>query len=110
MDTISWAERNRKLTQKFQAGERHIRNMFKGLELPDKIEKRAVFGLASSANVSQVGGADVVPLQTFLAEVLFELRNVSWYTNVIPESFPILRTLQATWAHRAVFSDANPGA
>lgn len=104
MDADSWPEREKRFARKFSAGDRHIRNLFEGLEIPPEIEKRAVFGIGSRKNRSSLAGAEVVLLRDFLQEVLDGLRKASWSSQAVPEHFPILRTLQVSWEYRDLFS------
>ena len=100
MDADSWSERAQRLSQKFKTGEKHIRQLFSGLQLPEQIEKRVVFGIGSTAKVKIIAGAQVLMVQDLLFEILTKLKSVSWFSSSVPEAYPLLRTLQVSWTFR----------
>ena len=94
VDTISWAEREKRFGKKFDAGRRHIPSLFVGFTLPEEIEQIAVFAYASKKNHVSVGGGRIVVMTDLLKEIFTDLKKRSILTNSIPEQLPILRTLQ----------------
>ena len=91
---VEWYEYQGFFVRKFQTGEKHIRALFHGLSDKLPIEKIAVFGLGSRKNHQTVGAGSIKLIDEFLAEILSELKNVSWYKRAVPEQFPLIRTLQ----------------
>lgn len=109
MDADSWRERETRFRRKFETGEKHIHALFKGLSLPLHHEKIAVFGLGSRQNHETIGGGKVVLLGDLLVEIVAKLKDRTWFSNAVPEGFPILRTLQVVTAYRkTVFGLAEP--
>jgi hypothetical protein len=66
MDADSWAEREKRLDKKFQAGRKYIPGLFKGFQLPTKIEQIALFGFAGKKHPPTCGGGKVVVVQELL--------------------------------------------
>ena len=94
MDADSWAEREKRLTRKFQTGEKYIPNLFLNLTEGINLDKRAVFGLGSTKNHQFLAGAKITLIQDFVSEVIAGLRHTSWFSRAVPEHLPIIRTLQ----------------
>lgn len=100
MDSTSWKDREVNFSRKFKVGQKHIRELFQGFEpLPD-IEPIALIGLGSARNHATVGGGKVVTVGDFIREIRNKIpHDVS--SNVVPEQYVILRTLQfaaESWA------------
>ena len=93
-DADSWAERERRFTKKFSSGARHIKSLFKGLDISDNIEQEAIFVFGSDQNHKTVGGGRVVLAEDFLVRVLNDLKGTSFLSRAVPEKYPILRVLQ----------------
>jgi hypothetical protein len=93
-DAESWPEREKKLTRKFATGDKYIRDLFKGLQLPDKIERIALFAVGDTKAHPTLCGAKVVSIGDVLCEILAEIRKQQFLSNAIPEKYSILRTLQ----------------
>ena len=88
----SWKDRECKFRRKFEVGDRYTKALFKGLTIPDEIEKKAVL-YGSKKNHRTIGGGQVVPVKDYLLEILRELKNTSFTSQVVPEKYPILRVL-----------------
>lgn len=99
-DTDSWANREKRFAKKFACGTKYIRSLFVGMNLPDDIEKRAVFAIASDKNHKTVGGGKVVLVEDLIIEILHDLKQTSFWVRSVPEKFPILRVLQIVASHR----------
>jgi len=98
----SWKERESNLRRKFEAGDRYIKALFKGLTIPDEIEKKAIL-YGSNKNHKTVGGGQVVPAKDYLLEILRKLKNTSFSSQVVPEKYPMLRVLQMVTHHLKYF-------
>ena len=110
MDADSWDQRDKRFKRKFETGEKHIHAVFKGLSLPEHPERVAVFGLGSRKNHESVAGGKVVMLEDLLAEIIATFKGRTWFSDAVPEGFPILRSLQAATAYRkALFGQAAGG-
>jgi hypothetical protein len=90
----SWAERERRFRKKFESGEKHIKDIFDGLTLPETIEKTALFGFGSDKNHKTVGGGQVQMAEDFILQILRELKPIPLLSHAVPEKYPILRVLQ----------------
>jgi hypothetical protein len=100
LDGDSWAKRQERYTKKFDAGRRHIPNLFGGLDLPTDIEQIAIFLFAGKSPPPTIGGGKIVPFRTFMNDVLAAVRLRPLTSAMIPEQYGLLRTLQfasRTW-------------
>jgi hypothetical protein len=94
MDAASWDEREKRYKKKFEAGKKYIPELFKGLDIPKKIEQIAVLVFASKENRDTVGGGKLILISELLKDVFTELRSRSIYSEMVSEQFAILRGLQ----------------
>ena len=106
-DADSWAERERRFAKKFLTGEKHIRALFHGLPKKTPIEKIAIFAVVGSRkNHKSVGGGKIKFLDEFVADILADLEDISWFKRAVPEQYPLIRTLQIVSAFReSVFKE-----
>jgi hypothetical protein len=100
MDAHTWAKREARFTKKFQAGRKHIPTLFKGIAVPSDIEQIALLGFASNANVKTLAGAAVMTASELFVEIVSELKAKRMASAAVPESYPLLRTLQFACEHR----------
>ncbi|WP_160079454.1 hypothetical protein [Pseudomonas sp. 8AS] len=100
MDANTWAVREARYAKKFSAGKKYIRDVFKGIELPNHIEQIALLGFASNANVKELAGGKIVTSAQFLQEITSEIGGLKISSSAIPEQYPLLRTIQFAYQHR----------
>jgi hypothetical protein len=100
MDAASWAERERRYRKKFEAGRKYIPDLFKGLDIPDRIDQIALLVFGSKQNRDTLAGGKLILLSEVLEEVFRELRSRSIYSEIVSEEFPILRGLQFVAQYR----------
>lgn len=97
-DAASILERERRYAKKFLAGQKYIPALFAGFDLPNEIEQIGLFlygGLRS-----QIAGGKMMLVSQLLSEIMEVLKNQHLASNAIPESFPLLRTLQLVSRYR----------
>lgn len=94
MDTDSWARREERYAKKFEAGRRHIPQLFAGIDLPDDIEQVALLVYGSTANRKTLGGGRIMSMAEFMAEIRATLAGRAIERAAAPEGFPTLRALQ----------------
>lgn len=94
MDADSWKKREMRYKKKFESGRKHIPKLFKGFELPDKIEQIALLGFASKKNHKTLAGGRILLISELLVEVIKAIKDRPIPSNAIFEDKPILRTLQ----------------
>ena len=58
------------------------------------MEKVAIFAFGSRKNHQMIGGGTIKLLDELLAEIIAQLKSVSWLKRAVPEQYPIVRTLQ----------------
>jgi hypothetical protein len=100
MDADTWSTREARYQKKFEAGRKHIRLMFEGLELPETIDQIALLGFASNANVKMLAGGRVMTSAEFLKEITAGIGKMRIASAAIPEQYPLLRTIQFAYQHR----------
>lgn len=104
MDADSWAERERRYKKKFEAGRKHIPQLFKGLNLPDEIEQIAVLVFASKTNHATLGGGRLMLIDELIVEIFADLKHRTIASHPVPEHLMVLRSFQFVAQYReAVF-------
>jgi len=94
-DANSWEEREKKYSTKFRLGKEHIPKMFQHFNIPDIIDQRAVFLLASKVSRTIVGSGTLYLVSDYIKEIKQHIQeHKPIATSAIPEQFPLLRTLQ----------------
>jgi hypothetical protein len=93
LDSLSWEKRNERFSRKFERGRKYVRDVFKGLELPEIIDQVALLQYAPTT-IGKVGGARLVTVKQFIREILAGLEDTSPASGAVPSTFPLLRTLQ----------------
>jgi len=96
-DAESWKERkHRFLTKKFVFSKAEYEEIL-GSPI-DSIHRKAIVGWSQSPTTDLNWGEDieVIAVPTFLSQIVSELRNRDFVREAVPESYPILRTIQMT--------------
>ena len=88
----SWNASEEKFKKKFETGEKYIRDLFKGLTVPDVIEKVALFAYGAHTIGRTFGGGQVVLAKNYVLTILHKLKKSP--SRIVPEKYPILRVLQ----------------
>jgi hypothetical protein len=93
LDALSSAKREQRFTGKFERGRRYIKDVFKGLPIPDEIEQVLVLQFASG-RVRRLGGVRIVTVRELIHEIYAGLEGTSPQSKAVPSNLPLLRTLQ----------------
>jgi hypothetical protein len=93
LDALSRAAREIKFNAKFERGRRFIKDVFKGMTLPDEPEQVVVLQFPN-AGVRTVGGVRLVSVRELVHEILEGLKGTSPISGAVPSNLPLLRTLQ----------------
>ncbi len=93
MDCLNWTEREQHFRVKFDAGKKYLHRMF-GFEPPVTVEQVALIGLADDLRRRSVAGGKILPLSELLSEILAKFATFSVSAYMVPEQWPLLRTLQ----------------
>ena len=104
LDADSWATREKEFLKKFDAGRKYIPSLFTGLDLPEDIDKIAIFFFGSKQNHPIIGGGKVILIDELIEEILLEIKDKPLASQAIPEHFPLLRTLQYAIEYRKIFA------
>lgn len=99
-DAFSWEKRETRYRKKFDAGRKHIPELFAGLPIPDEIEQIALFIFGSTKNNKMIGGGRVLLVGELLGEIFSHLRSKKLARQAVTENFPILRTMQLIASNR----------
>jgi hypothetical protein len=94
MDGDSWDNREKRYRKKFNAGKKHIPEIFHGLQISKEIKQIALLGYGSNAKHKELGGGTTVTVAEFICNIIQTIGKKSIYRNAISELYPILRTLQ----------------
>jgi hypothetical protein len=105
-DADPWSVRERRFARKFEAGRKYIPGLFAGIKIPARIEQIALLGFASTKHHKAVGGGRIMLIPDLLAEILRTLKEMRVAHNVVPEQFPLIRTLQYVCEHRGTVAEA----
>ena len=108
MDSNSWEKRAERYQRKFEAGRKYIPALFAEMNAPKEIEQIALFGLGSKANHPTLSGGSVWLVSDLLQEIVGNLRTQRVEKEVVPEPFPLLRTIQFVCQHEALLFPHKP--
>ncbi len=97
-DLLSWREREQHFQPKFAAGRKYLHRMF-GTEPHIHLEQIALV-VADEEGPRMLAGARVLRLADFLATMLETLGAFEMAEAVVPEQWPLVRTLQFVAAYR----------
>ena len=100
LDAESWEKRERLFKKKFEAGRRHIPDLFDGYDLPDDIEQIAILVFASKSNHPTLGGGKVLLISDLMRQIMEDLGDKKALSNTVAEHHTILRTLQFVIEYR----------
>ena len=95
IDALNWAAREKRYKKKFDAGRNYIRtDVFPWVSKDITLIQIAVFQNCTHGN-REIAGGEVITIGEFFSQVRSEIIKVGIaFTHVIPETYPLLRTLQ----------------
>ncbi|WP_316975727.1 hypothetical protein [Shumkonia mesophila] len=94
IDADTWVVREDRFSRKFAIGRRYVRDLFSGIELPAELDQVVVHGYASAAEKHRLlGKGRLITCQELTAEIASGIPASTW-KNAVPETYPLLRTLQ----------------
>lgn len=93
MDTYTWEVRENNYQKKFKNGKIYIPKLFAGMKIPVNIEQIALFGFIGKKHPQSIAGGKIVTIMEFLKEICYKTKNNTSGKNIIPEQFPVLRTI-----------------
>lgn len=92
-DAASWATRELRYKKKFDAGRKHIPDLFSGLDLPPRVEQIAIF-IFGGQHRTTVAGGKVLLIADFMSQIRDEVSKRPVLREAIPEQYQLLRALQ----------------
>jgi hypothetical protein len=93
LDASSWENRECRFAAKFERGRTHVPLLFSGMSLPPVIDQVALLQFGGGPK-DRVGGARIVWVADFVADILNLLRTLDPAKAAVPSTLPLLRTLQ----------------
>lgn len=97
-DLLSWQEREQHFQMKFAAGKKYLHRMF-GIEPHVHLEQLALV-VAEEELPPMLAGVRVQRLSDFLAAMLEALCAFEMAEAIVPDQWPLVRTLQFVAAYR----------
>lgn len=94
LDAESWAKRESRYKKKIEAGRCHIPTLFPGIPIPKHIEQIALFAYGGRQSRTELAGGRVLFIEDFMNEVRASIGYRKVSSAVVPEEYPLLRTLQ----------------
>ena len=96
-DALAWPERERRMKKKFDISHKEYEKAF-SLKV-NKIRKFAICGPSKSSGGKRWGEIEVITVREFVRTISEELSHKDFMREAVPESYPLLRAIQATvWA------------
>lgn len=99
LDLLSWKDREQHFQLKFDAGKRYLHRMF-GAEPHVHIQQIALIGSADGEPRHSIAGGKIVRLPDLLADILQALASFDIAESLVPDQWPLIRTLQFVAAYR----------
>jgi hypothetical protein len=81
MDAQGWDERAQLYERKFDIGREFIPTLFRGFDLPPRIDQIVVLGYGGKGGRTHLSGGRIVLIAEFVAEVLAELEKTNMNTR-----------------------------
>lgn len=100
LDLLPTAERERHFQLKFDAGKKYLHRMF-GHVASLHLEQAALVLASGQEHPHTIGGGRVLLLSELLADIVGHLEQIDPKGALVPEQWPLIRTLQFTAAYRA---------
>lgn len=94
-DASSWEEREERFRKKFEAGQKHVPDLFLGVAPAGApIEQIAVLLYASTGGRAALAGGRVLPVAALVQEIVAHFEGRPTTTAVVSEQYALLRMLQ----------------
>lgn len=100
LDALSWSRREKKYAKKFETGRKHIfETVFPWLKDSGlQVESVAVLPNRPRDGRTEIGGGRLVPVDELLLEIRRSVSRHPVFGEAVPETYPLLRTIQMTEA------------
>lgn len=98
LDALNWKEREQHFRTKFQAGKKYLHRMFGVPSI--NIEQIALIVSSDDRHRRSIGGGKIVLVSDLLAEIFKKFCSFSISAYMLPEEWPLLRTLQFVAEYR----------
>jgi hypothetical protein len=98
LDALSWDQRLERFGAKFERGRRFVPQLFKGFTIPAQLDQVVILMFAGANNRDEIGGGRLLTAAQLVKEIIDGLANTSLRSGIVPETFPLVRTIQLTVA------------
>ena len=99
LDLLSWEDREQHFQIKFDAGKKYLHRMF-GTEPTVHVEQIALIASGDHPSSRTIAGGKIVRLPDLLANILHALAGYDIEESLVPDQWPLIRTLQFVAAFR----------
>lgn len=107
LDADSREKREKRFTDKFERGRKHIEQVFVGLAVDiDKLDSVAILQFPNKG-VTHLGGGRLLHTRELIHEIFQGLEGSTPSSGAVPSNLPLLRTLQLTADALTVVSSSN---
>lgn len=93
LDAHTWEKREERFKGKFERGRKYIGPLFEGFDLDVEPDQVALLMMGGGGR-THVGGARIVWVSDFVAEIMRALALKSPLKSAVPATLPLLRTMQ----------------
>jgi len=100
LDLLPAAEKERHFQLKFDAGKKYLHRMF-GPPAGLHVERLALVLASDDEHPGTIGGGRVLLLSELLADIVGHLAQIDPTSALVPEQWPLIRTLHFAAAYRA---------
>jgi len=98
-DVLIWHEKEQHFQSKFDAGRKYLHRLFVGEPRVD-IEQIALLMENVDTHASTIGGGKLLFVADLLTQILHQLSRSDVSAAMVPEQWPLIRTLQLVASHR----------
>lgn len=95
LDAVSQVEREKRFAAKFDRGRRFAADVFAGIVLPGTLDQAAVMTMVGKRSAAAgIGGGRLIATRELVLEIVHGLKGTSPLSGAVPETYPLVRTLQ----------------
>ncbi|MEZ5812985.1 MAG: hypothetical protein R3D45_16370 [Rhizobiaceae bacterium] len=104
MDALTWENREKRFARKLAIGREYAASHFNGIGVPGELDQIVLLGFVSAVEMHRsIGGGRLVTSSELVAEIACSVPKNN-ARAAVPESFPLLRTLQLAVVAGAQFA------
>jgi hypothetical protein len=104
VDLLNWEDREAHFRLKFDAGRKYLPKVF-GFVPRTRIDQIALLLFSGESHPRTVAGGRILYIQDLLNEIFAKLAAFNIASNLVPEQWPLLRTLQVVVEYRGTLCE-----